>query len=148
MAGKITVTQRPQPRSLDFNSGQMTRIGDRVTASIRNRIERGYDVYDRPAPPLRQATPARRANGLAALAGYVMTKVSKYGGRPIRNWHRTGETLGAMGVIEASTNRVVIGFRTMQANLRAAKNNARWPQFGISPSDQSVLNKALESERD
>lgn len=147
MAGKITVKTRPQPRPLDLDASRMTRIGDRVTNSIRTRIERGYDVNDQPAPPLRQPT-ARSANGLTRLIGYVQTKVSRYGGRPIRNWHRTGETLGAMGVIEASTNRVVIGFRTMQANIRAARNNARWPQFGLSPSDKSTLNRAISSELD
>lgn len=147
MAGKITIAGRPKPRSLDYGSGAMTRIGQRITNSIRGRIERGYDVNDHPAPPLRQSG-SRSQNGLARLVGYVQTKVSKYGGRPIRNWKRTGETLGAMGVVEASTNRVVIGFRGLQANLRAAKNNARWPQFGMAPSDRKELSKATASEQD
>lgn len=147
MAGKITIAERPKERSLDLDSAAMTRIGERVVPSIRSRIERGYDVNDQPAPPLRQSSSVRR-NGFARVIGYAQAKVSKYGGRPIRNWKRTGETLGAMGVLQASTNRVVIGFRTLQANIRAAKNNARWPQFGMAPSDQSVLVKAIESERE
>ena len=146
MAGhKIRIIRSRKPvSSLDYTPQQMAIIGEAGRASMYDRIRLSVDVYDRPAPPLK--VPAKYPNG-----GYPRYKVSKYGGRPIRDWWRTGQTLRAMKVIQAATNRVVIGFTTPAANLRAFLNNRRWRQFGLSPRDLIAVNRArlavLESRR-
>jgi hypothetical protein len=116
----------------------MAVIGEAARQSMYDRIRLAVDVNDRPALPLKA-----RANG----GGYPRYKVTKYGGKPIRDWWRTGQTLRAMKVIQSSVNRVVIGFTTPVANLRAFLNNRRWRQFGLSPRDLQAVSKAVREVR-
>jgi len=128
---KIRITRSRKPASsLDYTAQEMARIGEAGNSSMYNRIRLGVDIYDRAAPPLK----GKR---------YPRFKVSRYGAKPIRDWWRSGQTLRAMKVIQASVNRVVIGFTTTVANQRASLNNWRWQQFGLSSRDLQAVSRAI-----
>jgi hypothetical protein len=103
-----------------FTSEQMVEIGQVAVDSILHRLERGQNVSDQPATPLKE-------------------RYQKYKARrsppAIRNWRLTGRTLRALRVLRANENRAVIGFRDPEAGRRAAINNRRERQFGLSPAN-------------
>ncbi len=120
-----TVISRARFTVSPYTPRQMVELGKVVRDSVRVRILRAVDVSDQPAPPLKKKVKGR---------GYPEWKARV---RPpaIRNWRLTGRTMGAMRVLSANQNRVVIGFSDAVANLRAWYNNRRHRQFGMSPSD-------------
>jgi len=116
----------------------MQALGTAVQTSVRERIRRAVDVYDSPAPPLKQHK--RNPN-----SGYPAFKVRRYGGKPIRDWWRTGRTLRSLQTLSISYNRVVVGFTDSVSDFRAFINNRRHLQFGVSPRDrQNILSKLSE----
>jgi hypothetical protein len=121
-----------------FSSEQMAQLGEIVARSIRERIERGENVEDAQAKPLK---PGRTVNG-HQLRGYPDYKTAR-GLQPIRDWTWTGRTLRSLKVLSANENRVVIGFADRIADLRAHLNNRREKAFGISPKDRQALNAAV-----
>lgn len=155
---KVRITRPKKPvTALDYTPQQMAEIGEAARSSIYQRMRQGLDVYDKVAPPLKQYLKVTKtgifvnAKGQSSLVhaakGYAHYKVVKYGGKPIRDWWRTGQTLRSMKVIQASVNRVVIGFTTPLANKRASLNNQRWRQFGLSPRDLQVVMRAISNVR-
>lgn len=126
----------------------MQRIGDVVLASIKARIGRAVDINDNPAPPLKQNIKIPVKGGLlqtSALSrkfadrSYRALKVRKYGGKPIRDWWRTGGTMRSLLVLRAQPGEVKLGPSNEYARFRVMMNNRRWPQWGVSPTDRQVL---------
>lgn len=153
---QIKIVRSRQPvTSLDYTPQQMAEIGEVGRQSMYDRMRLGVDVNDRVAPPLKRPVKAAgsgpfvNAKGEFSLVrevkGYPHYKVVKYGGKPIRDWWRTGQTLRAMKVIRASVNQVIIGFTTPLANKRASLNNQRWRQFGLSPRDLQAVMRAISA---
>ena len=120
-------TKITQARFISFGwtGEQMTQAGNGlIQNALIPRVRRGLTVYDAPAPPLKPK--------------YARQKLRR-GLEPIRNWMFTGRTLRSMKVLTAKTNQAVIGFTDPVTNLRAFINNRRARQFGVSPSDERVL---------
>ncbi len=108
-----------------FSAQQMQSIGQQfIDTAERPRIRAGLTVYDQPAPPL--------------SIGYAKRKTRR-GLQPIRDWSLTGRTLRSMKVLTAGPNQARIGFTDAEANKRAAINNRRARQFGVSPADHTKL---------
>jgi hypothetical protein len=103
-----------------FTSEQMVEIGQAAVGSILDRIERGENVLDQPAAPLAKRYQAYKARRSPPA---------------IRNWKLTGRTLRALRLLRANENRAVIGFSDPEAGRRAAINNQRERQFGLSPAN-------------
>lgn len=123
----------------------MQAIAEPVRISIMNRIKLARDVWDNPAPPLKQLTKGVNDNfGVqirtrpVKFQGYIGRKIAR-GRNPIRDWTYSRLTLDSMHVLQVGPRYAVIGFSHPLANLRAAINNRRWRQFGVSPSDRAVL---------
>jgi phage gpG-like protein len=107
-----------------FPADRMRSIGDALVSSIQARLARGLTTEDAPAPPLREK--------------YARYKQRK-GGQPIRDWKRTGRTLRALGVTSATNNKAVVGFSDPVAAMRAAMQNRRIRQFGVSANDSANI---------
>jgi hypothetical protein len=119
-----------------------------ILEGIRPRLAKGLDVYDNPAPPLK-STVTSPNNKFVQIArriyqdrGYQGRKIRR-GLAAIRNWFFTGRTIRSMKTLEVSVNRSVAGFTDAEANMRAAINNRRWRQFGLAPSDKTVIAEKL-----
>lgn len=107
-----------------FPADRMRGIGDKLVDSIKARIALGLTTNDSAAPPLREK--------------YRRYKVKK-GGKPIRDWKRSGDTLRALSVTSASNNRAVVSFNDPIAAMRAAIQNRRSRQFGVSNNDRALI---------
>jgi hypothetical protein len=114
-----------------FGEKAMLNIGTALRDSIRSRISSGLTVADVPASALSR--------------GYMRVKL-RAGKAPIRDWRFSGITLGAMTVMDVSSDRAVIWFNNPVAIQRAAVQNARQLQFGISPRDSAALDVAVAVE--
>ena len=120
-----------------FTPQQMVEIGQVCADSIKARLERAENVYDQPAKPLSEG---RRGTG------YKRYK-SRKAPPAIRNWNLTGRTLRGMRVLRANENRAVIGFSDPVAAMRAAINNRRERQFGVSPANWKDIIAAVKRIR-
>ncbi len=108
-----------------YTGAQMAGVGaGLVSRGIVPRIQAGRTVADSDAPPL--------------AAGYAKVKARR-APPAVRNWTFSGRTLRSMKVLSAAPNRAVIGFTDAETNKRAAINNRRARQFGVSTADQRVL---------
>jgi len=115
-----------------FTAEQMVEIGQVAVASILERLERGQNVSDQPAAPLRPSYRKYKARRSPPA---------------IRNWKLTGRTLRGLRVLEANENRAVIGFSDPEAGRRAALNNRRERQFGLSPANWRDIREAVRRFR-
>jgi hypothetical protein len=107
---------------------------DFILESIRPRIRQALDVNDKPVPPLAK--------------NYAKRKQKRRGLNPVRDWTLSGNTLKTLSVLVAGHNTATIGFVGPIANRRAYINNARYRQFGVSPSDSEKLTRIrAEMER-
>lgn len=133
-----------------FTAQQMVEIGNACVDSIKARLERAENVYDQPAPPLsmryRENWRAHKLVSFGADRGYRAYKARK-APPAIRNWKLTGRTLRGMRVLRANENRVVIGFSDPVAGMRAAINNRRERQFGVSPANWRDILRAVREFR-
>lgn len=118
-----------------YSPDQMVMLGNALRDSIEQRILRAEDVYDGAAQPL---------SSKGKRGGYAAWK-SKKAPPAERNWRYTGRTLRSMKVLSVATNRAVIGFTDAEANKRAAINNRRWRQFGVSPRNRQAVALALRA---
>jgi hypothetical protein len=109
----------------------MLRIAETLEQSVKARILRGVDAADLPADGLSKA--------------YAKAKI-RSGQKPIRDWNLTGRTLAALQVTGVSDREAAIWFNDQVAAQRAAIQNARDVQFGISPSDSVALDVAIANE--
>ena len=116
-----SVSARYQPRP--YSASEMSGAGMAMMASMKQRIGRGLDVNEAPAPPLTDA--------------YRKIKQRRTGSS-IRDWRYTGVTLQQMQIMTAGVNTVTIGFAGQHANMVAAINNARCQQFALSRNDLAV----------
>jgi hypothetical protein len=107
---------------------RMAEIADKLGQSIIGRIVAGQDVHDAPAPALKE--------------GYAKWKARKHP-PAIRNWQFTGRTLRSFKTLTATDNRAILGFTDRESNMRAAINNRRARQFGVSPFNQIELKRAV-----
>ena len=115
-----------------FSSEQMAALGQTGVDSIQARLERGQNVSDQPAAPLAKRYQAYKARRSPPA---------------IRNWRLSGRTLGALRVLRANENRAVIGFSDPEAGRRAAINNRRERQFGLSPANWRDVLEAVRRFR-
>ena len=123
----------------------MQAIAEPVRVSILNRIKLARDVWDNPAPPLKQLTKGVNDNFGVQIRtrpfkfrGYIGRKIAR-GRNPIRDWTYSRLTLDSMHVLQVGPGYAIIGFSHPLANLRATINNGRWRQFGMAPSDKAVF---------
>lgn len=113
-----------------FSSEQMMQVGNALAGSIKFRIQRGLDVYDQPAKPLKK--------------GYAIAK-SRKGLRNVRDWTWTGETMRALNLLDVNENRGRIGFADPKSDKKAHYNNMRDRQFGVSPRDGETMKATVHS---
>ena len=125
-----TTIKRARFEVSGYSPTRMIQIAGELTKSIGERIMAARNVYDAPALPLRP--------------GYAKWKARKRPNIPtLRNWMSTTLTMHSLKVLEATDNRAVIGFIGAEANKRAAINNWRERQFGVSPVDRAALQRAV-----
>lgn len=110
----------------------MLSFGESLNTSIRDRITAGFTVDDSAAPPLKP--------------GYAKFKARR-GGSNIRDWRLTGRTMRSMRVLKANERRAEIGFTDSETNKRAAINNRRSRQFGVSPKDREMIARVISRAR-
>ena len=115
----------------------MVEIGQVAVDSIKARLARAENIYDQPAKPLSEG---KRGGG------YRRYK-SRKAPPAIRNWKLTGRTLRGMNVLRANENRAVIGFSDPVAGMRAAINQKRERQFGLSPANWKDILRAVKRIR-
>ena len=120
-----------------YTATEMQGFAQVLTDSIRARIQRGQNIYDQAAAPLKPGLPGRR--------GYPDYKVAR-GLQPIRDWTWSGHTLRCLKVLTANENRAAIGFldetlpgRRQTASQIAFYNNQRERQWGVSPRDRAIV---------
>lgn len=128
-----------------FSSQVMLAIGNAVNMDLGRRLDEGLDVDDRVAPPLKSRvnSPNNSAGVQVSLRvfqdrGYKARKLKK-GLNPIRDWRFTGRTRRAMRVLTVGPGLAILGFSDPEAAKRAAANNRRWRQYGMSPANKKVF---------
>jgi hypothetical protein len=133
-----------------FTPQVMLAIGTAVNADIGRRLDAGLDVEDRLAPPLKaRVNSPNNSNGVQIARrvyqdlGYKGRKLKK-GLNPIRDWRFSGRTRRAMRVLTAGPGLSILGFSDPEAAKRAAINNRRWRQYGMSPMNKRVLLAQVE----
>jgi hypothetical protein len=124
-----------------YTATAMQAFAQVLTDSIRGRIQRGQNIYDQGAAPLKL--------GLSDRRGYPDYKAAR-GLRPVRDWTWSGHTLRCLKVLTANENRAVIGFldetkpgRRLTASQIAHLNNRREVQWGVSPRDRQAVLAAI-----
>jgi hypothetical protein len=131
MGKYVTVVKKSRFVVPGFGPSVMQRIGEKVRASIDSRIAAGVTVYDSPAPPLSVKRAAYK---------------QRTGRAPIRDWWYTGWTRRGMKVASVGQGEVSVGFVDAMSDFRATMNNRRSLQFGASPKDLKVFERAYTSE--
>jgi len=125
-----------------LNAERMANIGQTVIDTVvKPRIAQAVNVSDQPAKPLK---PGRVVNG-RQLKGYPEYKIAR-GRAPIRDLFWRGMTMRSMRVVDATANKVRIGFDNPQASRIAAINQRREPMFWFSPADQLKIGEIVRAE--
>ena len=115
-----------------FDANQMTVIGKTVMdTAIKPRILSGINANDAPAKPL--------------SVRYIKAKL-KRGLQPMRDLVWRGLTMRSMRVVNATANKVAIGFDNPEAGKIAAINNARDRMFWFSDKDQKVIQSVVQTQ--
>ena len=140
-----TVVKRARFSATEFPAATMQKIAEPLRLSIYQRIKAARDVWDNPAPPLKQVVkPINDSHGIQIrlkdpkYQGYIGRKIAR-GRNPIRDWTYSKLTMDSLHVLQVGPRYAVIGFSHPLENFRAAINNRRWRQFGVSPKDRAVL---------
>jgi hypothetical protein len=140
-----TIVRRARFVYSGYTSDEMLGFGELLADTIRARIQRGQNIYDQPAAPLKP--------GRGGHKGYPDYKVAR-GLQPIRDWTWSGHTLRCLKVLTVNENRAVLGFleeslpgRTQTASEIAFWNNQREHMWGTSPRDIGVVLAAMNSYR-
>jgi hypothetical protein len=121
---RVNLVKPKRLEAVSFTRQDLLKIGAKAIEAVQKRCLRGQNVNDRKTKPLSKS--------------YAKAK-QKIGQPPIRNMMFSGSMLGALTVVEADQNRVVVGF-TRQAELaKAAKNQDRDPWFGLSRNDEGIV---------
>jgi hypothetical protein len=132
---KNKIRFKPTP----FSQESMQRIGQKFRDSIVERIERGENVSDSAAKPLKGDTHDDR------YIPYAQQKLKK-GLQGIRDLVKSGRTLKAIQVVRASATQGVIAANNPVADRILHKNNQIENMFGVSPKDRAVLQQAVKDE--
>lgn len=114
---------------LRFDRHQMSDIGQTAVDSELERLARGVDSNDQPAPPLNPR--------------YEKRKI-KAGATPIRDMRLTGQTLDSFGVLNADENSASVGFASDIAEIKAGRAQRIAPMIGLSPTDEAATVKKAE----
>lgn len=114
---------------LKFDRDQMSDIGQVAVNSELERLSRGVDSNDQPAPPLNPR--------------YEKRKI-KAGATPIRDNRLTGEMLASFGVRNADTNSASVGFSSEISEIKAERTQRLAPMIGLSPTDEAAAVKKAE----
>lgn len=121
---RFTITKPKGLGSVDLNVSDMRKIGAKCIESVQLRVAKGLNVNDSRAKRL--------------CKSYEKKKLEK--GKPgIRDLMYSGAMLGALTIVESSTNHVVIGFTRMAEQIKAAANQERDPWFGLSRNDMGKV---------
>lgn len=127
---RINLVRPKRYADVSFNRRDLLKIGAKAIETIQKRCARGQNVNDRPMKP---------------LSAKYRQKKAAIGQPPVRNMMFSGSMLGALTVVEASNDRVTVGF-TRQAELaKAQKNDQRSPWFGLSKNDEAIVARFAES---
>jgi len=120
-----------------YTAQEMQGFAQALADSIKGRIQRGQNIYDQAAAPLKP--------GLASRRGYPDYKAAR-SLQPIRDWTWSGHTLRCLKVLTVNENRAAIGFlderlpgRSQTASQIAFLNNLRERQWGVSPRDRQAV---------
>jgi hypothetical protein len=114
----------------------MREVGGMIVDLNQQRLTAGYNLQDHPAQPLHQPKSGR--------GGYPLRK-ERRGDNPIRDWYFTGLTRKSMGILSIAEGAVTVGFTDPVGAKRAAINNAREKQFGLSRSDIRAIDHAVHA---
>ena len=125
------VIKRARFNAVGFSPQQMLQFGNVLLRSIQGRLDKGQDIYDHAAPPLKPSYARRK---------------ERYAGTTIRDLRLTGRTRRSMKVVEAGQNYGVIGFTDDEAANRVRWNQRRSRQWGVSPNDEKALARAVYEE--
>lgn len=153
-----TVVKKARFKVAGLSPQQMIAVGDDFIRGFRDRMARGLDVYDQPAPPLSMRyRETREKSGRLNFGpdrGYRAQKLNR-GKAPIRDWNYSGITLRHLKVLTATNNKCTIGFigaihpytaRTkhpMTISQIVSINNRRHRQFGVSPRDRQNITASV-----
>jgi hypothetical protein len=111
-------------QAVNFTRADLVRIGAKAVDTIQKRCARGVNVRDRAAKP---------------LSSRYLQKKTRIGQPPIRNLMYSGSMLGALTVVSADQNRVIVGFTRQAELVKASKNQDRDPWFGLSKNDEGIV---------
>jgi len=135
----ITLVRRPRinPNALRFDESDMKEVGETFQKSVRVRVAKSINSFDRVMPPLKPK--------------YLKAKLLR-GKAGIRDLNLTGGLLDAIAVT-SEPGRAVVGIRGAFANVKFRVNQFLSPWWGVSPTDgravdQVIENKANEKMRD
>jgi hypothetical protein len=117
-----------------LSAEDMTSIGNAVIADVKARIQKGQNVADASAKPLKPGRNGHR--------GYPDYKVAR-GLRGIRDLVWRGMTMRSIRVIDARPNTVRIGFDNPQAARIAAINQTREAVFWFSPNNRQRIQELV-----
>lgn len=120
----INVTIPKLNLNTGFSRTEMIKIAAKAIQTIQNRLAKALGINDR---KMKKLSPA-----------YAKKKAS-IGQPAVRNLMFSGAMQGAMGVVEASTNRAVIGFTRRSETAKAEWNQKRSPWYGISRRDEEMI---------
>jgi hypothetical protein len=121
-----------------LNPPDLRASGQQIIDINQARLSRGYNLDDRPAMPLHLPKSGR--------GGYPGQK-ERRGDQPIRDWYFTGRTRNSMAILSMTDTAVTVGFSDPEGARRAAINNAREKQFGLSRSDHEALRTEVHKAR-
>jgi len=123
-----------------LSAEDMSNIGNAVIADVRARIQKGHNVADASAKPLKPGRNGHR--------GYPDYKVAR-GLQGIRDLVWRGMTMRSLRVISSKPNEVRIGFDNPQAARIAAINQTREAVFWFSPNNririQELVGQAIRA---
>lgn len=121
---RVNLVRPKRYDAVSFDRRDLVKIGAKAIETIQKRCARGMNINDRPAKPLSSRYRAKKA---------------RMGQPPIRNLMFSGSMLGALTVVEATNDRVTVGFTRQAELVKAQKNDARSPWFGLSKSDEAKV---------
>lgn len=117
----------------------MAGVGQVLVNSIRKRISMAVDATDSPAKPLAARYATQKTKGRLVTGGGTR----KYYGAPIRDWSLRTFTMRALAVLRANEMSVTVGFSTNQADLIVTIQQKRCVMFGVSPTDESAVQRHI-----
>src|SRR4051794_37686499 len=104
---RLNLIKPTKLESVNFTRADLVKIGAKAISTIQKRCARGQNLKDREAKPLSKS---------------YAEKKRKIGQPAKRNLMYSGKMLGAMTVVEANKDKVVVGFTSQRELVKASKN--------------------------